>query len=215
MSTPALGRPVGADSEATRQRIMTATMRCVAEVGYTRATIREIARTADMTSGTLYHYFPNKSELVKATFKEATALAMPRFVRASDDQGSYLQRLVALLDEADSLMREYPYFAAFEQALREEGAQHLHLDATSATVFRSLWEIITEIVTSAAHQQALNPEVDIDGACGVLYALIRGLTERAAASTAEQQHVTLQAAKFLLRGTLFNGSQPRESDVRG
>jgi len=38
-----LGRPVGANAEQTRQRIVAATMRCVAEVGYSGATIREIA----------------------------------------------------------------------------------------------------------------------------------------------------------------------------
>ncbi|WP_155771713.1 TetR/AcrR family transcriptional regulator, partial [Mycobacterium asiaticum] len=58
-----LGRPVGASGEQTRQRIIAATMRCVAQAGYSRATIREIARTADVTSASLYNYFPNKAEL--------------------------------------------------------------------------------------------------------------------------------------------------------
>ncbi|WP_156746689.1 helix-turn-helix domain-containing protein, partial [Mycobacterium sp. E1715] len=48
-----LGRPVGADGEQTRTRIITAAMRTVAEMGYSRTTIREIARAADMTSGSL------------------------------------------------------------------------------------------------------------------------------------------------------------------
>ncbi|CAN5424427.1 TetR/AcrR family transcriptional regulator [soil metagenome] len=212
MSTSALGRPVGANSEETRQRIMAATMRCVGEVGYKQATIREIARAADMTSGTLYHYFPNKSELVKATFEESAARAVPRFVQASDGQGDYLRRLVSLLDESDRLMQEYPHFAAFEQALRDASAHHLELDVTSATVFKSLWDLITEIVTTAAAAGALSPDADVDGACGVLYALIRGLTERAATSSAEEQHATLQAAKLLVRGQLF-GSSTTESNT--
>ncbi|WP_156765898.1 TetR family transcriptional regulator, partial [Mycobacterium sp. E342] len=44
------GRPVGASGEETRQRIVVVTMRCVAEVGYAGATIREIARAANITS---------------------------------------------------------------------------------------------------------------------------------------------------------------------
>ncbi|WP_253875475.1 TetR/AcrR family transcriptional regulator, partial [Mycobacterium asiaticum] len=62
-----LGRPVGASGEQTRQRIIAAAMRCVAEMGYSQASIREIARTAGMTSASLYNYFPNKAELIKAT----------------------------------------------------------------------------------------------------------------------------------------------------
>jgi len=79
-----LGRPVGANSEETRKRILDATMRCVAEVGYSRATIREIARAAHMISGILYHYFPNKAELVKATFDGVATIAMPRLAQAAE-----------------------------------------------------------------------------------------------------------------------------------
>src|ERR1700753_3838993 len=73
-----LGRPVGAIGEQTRRRIITAAMRCVAEDGYSQATIREIARAADMTSGSLYHYFPNKSELLNATGAEIEEIVLPR-----------------------------------------------------------------------------------------------------------------------------------------
>ncbi|HEU4363020.1 MAG TPA: helix-turn-helix domain-containing protein, partial [Mycobacterium sp.] len=78
MPNPQLGRPVGASGEETRQRIIAATMRCVAEVGYSRATIREIARTANVTSANLYNYFPSKSELIKATIAARADIALPR-----------------------------------------------------------------------------------------------------------------------------------------
>ena len=77
-----LGRPVGASGEETRRRIIDATGRCVAEVGYSQATIREIARMAKVTSGTLYHYFPNKAELIRAAVAEITAVVVPRLVDA-------------------------------------------------------------------------------------------------------------------------------------
>ncbi len=78
-----LGRPVGASGEQTRRRIIAAAMRCVAEKGYSQASIREIAREAQITSGSLYHYFPNKSELLKATVKEIEEIALPRLRAAS------------------------------------------------------------------------------------------------------------------------------------
>ena len=33
---------------------------------------------AQMTSGSLYHYFPNKNDLVKATFDEMAEMSIPR-----------------------------------------------------------------------------------------------------------------------------------------
>src|SRR5689334_1313312 len=93
-----LGRPVGAHAQQTRRRIIAAAMRCVAEVGYSQATIREIAHAADMTSGSLYHYFPNKSELLKATGEEIEAIVLPR-LRAAADRDDAMDRLDAVLDE--------------------------------------------------------------------------------------------------------------------
>ncbi|WP_156624018.1 TetR/AcrR family transcriptional regulator, partial [Mycobacterium sp. 852002-40037_SCH5390672] len=87
-----LGRPVGADGEQTRARIITAAMRCVAEAGYARATIREIARAADMTSGSLYHYFPNKSALLEAAVAARTDVAVPRLRRAAARPGTAVTR---------------------------------------------------------------------------------------------------------------------------
>ncbi|HWS94211.1 MAG TPA: helix-turn-helix domain-containing protein, partial [Mycobacterium sp.] len=111
-----LGRPVGANGEQTRARIIAAAMRCVAELGYSQATIREIARAAEMTSGSLYHYFPNKSELLKATVREIEEIAFPRLRAAAARTDDVVGRLEAVLDESDRLMRDYPYLAAFDRA---------------------------------------------------------------------------------------------------
>ncbi|WP_156737883.1 TetR/AcrR family transcriptional regulator, partial [Mycobacterium scrofulaceum] len=101
-----LGRPVGADGEQTRTRIITAAMRCVAEKGYSRTTIREIARTADVTSASLYNYFPNKAELIKAAIAARTDVALPRLRAAAARSGSAVDRIEAVLDESGRLMRE-------------------------------------------------------------------------------------------------------------
>src|SRR5262245_3028356 len=112
-SGPQLGRPVGANGEQTRSRIITAAMRCVAEVGYSQATIREIARAAEMTSGSLYHYFPNKSELLRATGQEIEDIVLPRLRAAAARCDDVIDRLDAVLDESKQLIRDYPYLAAF------------------------------------------------------------------------------------------------------
>src|SRR5438309_4031560 len=104
-----LGRPVGANGEQTRQRIIASAMRCVAEVGYSQATIREIARAADMTSGSLYHYFPNKSELLQATGEEIEEIVAPRLRAAAGQHDDVNDRIDAVLDESTRLVRDYPY----------------------------------------------------------------------------------------------------------
>ena len=99
MAQTQLGRPVGASGEETRRRIIVATMRCVAQVGYSKATIREIARTADVTSASLYNYFPNKAELLKATIAARAEYAVPRLRQAAAGPGGAIDRIEAVLDE--------------------------------------------------------------------------------------------------------------------
>lgn len=198
---PQLGRPVGADAELTRARIISAAMRCVAEAGYTRATIREIARAADMTSGSLYHYFANKSELLEATVSEMDRIALPRLRAAAARADTVVDRLAAVLDESSRLMRDYPDLAALERAMRVIG--HEHGNRLQHSGPKALRDIITEVIGDARAQGALPDGTDPRAAVNAIHALARGLTERAASLGPDAYAATLDSAKGLLRGTLF------------
>jgi AcrR family transcriptional regulator len=198
-----VGRPVGADGEQTRVRIIGAAMRCVAEVGYPRATIREIARAAGMTSGSLYHYFPTKSALLNATVSEIDALARPRLRAAAARPDDVVGRLEAVLDEWDRLLREYPYLAAFDRAMRAESSAHTRGGRSRYPGLKALRDIVNEIVADAVARRALPPETDPGATVNAIHALTRGLTEQAANLAPAAYAATLRSAKELLRGTLF------------
>ncbi|PND56480.1 TetR family transcriptional regulator [Mycobacterium sp. ENV421] len=203
-----LGRPVGANSEETRQRILEATMRCVAAVGYSRTTIREIARAANMTSGSLYHYFPNKAELVKATFDEVATIAVPRLEQAAEDNTATIDKLMAVLDESVRVMQDYPLAVAFDRAIRAESPQHLHLAENSDTRFVALRNLIRDILSQGAREKVLGRGVDVESAANAVYMIFRGLNEYAASTPPpEEYHATVAALKQLLRGQLFGQSR--------
>jgi AcrR family transcriptional regulator len=197
-ATVALGRPVGASGEETRRRILNAAIRCVAEGGYSQATIREIARAADVTSGSLYNYFSTKRELLKATAQSIEELTLPRLRAAAQRETDVVDRLDALLDESDRLMREFPYLAAFERAMRAESGGDA--DKAGVQVIRVL---IAEIIDDARTAGTLAPDVEPDAVVDVLFALARGLTEQTTRSGKHPRRDTLATAKRLIRGTLF------------
>ncbi len=199
---PQLGRPVGADGEQTRARILGAAMRCVAEVGYSRATIREIARTAEMTSGSLYHYFPNKSELLDATVREIEEIAFPRLRAAASDADDVVDRIEAVLDEWARLLTEHPHLAAFDRAVRSENAAH-PAGRPRHTGPKALRANIAEVIENAWAAGLLPAGTEPRAAVDAIYALTRGLTERAAGLTPQAYAATLASAKRLIRGTLF------------
>jgi AcrR family transcriptional regulator len=196
-----LGRPVGANGEETRQRIIDATMRCVAEVGYERATIREIARLAQMTSGSLYHYFPNKTELIKATFDDWAELTIPRIAASAQRNDDFRERLVAVFDECDQLMREYPLIAAFDRAIRVGSARHLA--ESRDTLFSSLRGVIVDIIKQARREGALPRGTDVESVANSIYLVLQGMTDYGATSDPDEFHKTVKALKRLVSGTLF------------
>lgn len=223
-----LGRPVGASGEETRQRIIVATMRCVAQVGYARATIREIARMANVTSASLYNYFPNKSELIKATIAARAEAAIPRLRKAAAGPGDIADRIEAVLSECGNLMRKYPDLAAFEWAIRAEhvidvndrdaGGDSADLDLAESdrgAGFETFREIIDSLVQEAARNGDLGPEPDPRSAVEAVYALIYGLTELAATLPSEDYHAALNSAKVMVRGELFGaGTAPSAEGAR-
>jgi len=190
-----LGRPVGADGAQTRRRIITAAMRCVAEVGYSQATIREIARTADMTSGSLYHYFANKSDLFSATGEEIEEIVMPRLRTAIAQTDDVVDRLDAVLDESKRLILDYPYLTAFLRAMRAQ--------STAQPGSKALRDVVTEIVEDALVQGRLSAETDAGAAVEAICALTRGLSEQAAHLPPDDYDAMLSSAKRLIRGSPF------------
>ena len=56
--------------EDRREQILDAAMRVFAEKGYSRATNRDVAREAGITTGLIYYYFENKEALLQAVLEE-------------------------------------------------------------------------------------------------------------------------------------------------
>lgn len=176
-------------------------MRCVAEVGYSRATIREIARMAQMTSGSLYHYFPNKTELIKATFDDVAQMSIPRMAAAAQSSEHFRDRLMAVLDECDQMMREYPMIASFDHAIRVGSARHLAENRD--TLFSTLRAALLDIMEQAQRECQLRPGADADSAATAVFIVLKGLTDYGATSDPDEYHAAVDALKRLVGGTLF------------
>src|SRR5947209_16672542 len=64
--------------EDRREQIIDAAMCVFSQKGFTRATNKDIAREAGITSGLIYHYFKNKEALLKAVIEERSPLKVFR-----------------------------------------------------------------------------------------------------------------------------------------
>src|SRR5215208_1351008 len=81
----------------TRERIITAALELVAEGGYIAAQVAPVAERAAVAVGTVYRYFPSKSDLFAEVFRVASQHEVDamRAGAASTDGGSAAERIAA------------------------------------------------------------------------------------------------------------------------
>ncbi len=67
--------------EDRREQILDAALRVFAKKGFAKATNKDIAREAGITTGLIYHYFESKDALLKAIFEERSPLQLIRSIQ--------------------------------------------------------------------------------------------------------------------------------------
>lgn len=89
-------------SRVTRQRLLEATVRCLAEHGWQAATVSVIAADAGISRGALQHHFPTRESLVVAAleyvFEQRTAL-VEGLPEPTEDGAARVNSVVATLVE--------------------------------------------------------------------------------------------------------------------
>lgn len=70
---------------ATRERIVAAALDQLAEGGYSSASVQAVAARAGVATGSVYRYFPSKSELFAEVFRRASEGEMRLFAEATAD----------------------------------------------------------------------------------------------------------------------------------
>ncbi len=100
------------------QSIQEAAIRVISRKGMASATMQEIAEEAGVAKGTIYLYFRDREELVEKTFETAIGELHKRIDAALDAEGSFAQRLRAVITAKLSFFNENREFFRLYQTLR-------------------------------------------------------------------------------------------------
>ena len=138
-------------SRVTRQRLLESAVRCLAEYGWSAATVSVIADDAGISRGALQHHFPTREELVVAAleymFQERTA-RVEQLTAPTGDGAERVHTVVATLIDmfngdlfraalqawtaaaADEQVREViaPLERRFARSVHALAVQHLGVD---------------------------------------------------------------------------------------
>ena len=90
----------------TRERIVDAAMELFAFHGYGPTGLSEIARKADVQSGSLYHFFPTKEELLQAVLERRKQQLWPEVLQPVWDRfDDPIERVFKLLDQYRQMLQ--------------------------------------------------------------------------------------------------------------
>jgi AcrR family transcriptional regulator len=158
-----------------RAELATAALRTLAEQGYARTSLRDIAQNSEFSHGVLHYYFADKNELITYCVRQYKAECVKRY-----------DAIVATAASPDEFRKGFG--GAMAQTLREDAAMHrLWYDLRNQAMFderfradvldmdASLERMIWRIASRYAEQVQMPLGVDSP----VAYALMDGLFQHA------------------------------------
>lgn len=90
------------DHDAERRAIAMSCVELFAKKGYKGVTMRSIAQQADVSTGKLYHYFPDKRSIFISLFEATSTADLAKVAQAVDDNAPLAVRLSTLIEFADA-----------------------------------------------------------------------------------------------------------------
>ena len=158
-----------------RAQLADAALQTLAELGYARTSLREIAQNSQFSHGVLHYYFSDKEDLITHCVRQYEAACVTRY-----------DEIVAAASSAAELKRDFS--AAMAQTLRTDAPMHrLWYDLRNQSLFEEsfradvleidqrreemIWRVISRYASFAGFQVALSP--------GAAYAILDGLFQQA------------------------------------
>jgi AcrR family transcriptional regulator len=158
-----------------RAQLAAAALQTLAELGYARTSLRDIAQNSEFSHGVLHYYFSDKFELITYCVRQYKAECVTRY-----------DSVVATAGSPDEL--KHGFGAAMAATLREDAALHrLWYDLRNQSMFdeafradvheidQSLERMIWRIVTKLADLSGTPPAVT----SSLAYAMFDGLFQHA------------------------------------
>jgi AcrR family transcriptional regulator len=158
-----------------RAQLADAALQTLAELGYARTSLREIAQNSPFSHGVLHYYFSDKQDLITHCVRQYEAACVTRY-----------DEIVAAASSAGELKREFSM--AMAQTLRTDAPMHrLWYDLRNQSLFEEsfradvleidqrreamIWRVVSRYAELAQVSAALSP--------AAAYAILDGLFQQA------------------------------------
>ncbi|MGD9838622.1 MAG: TetR/AcrR family transcriptional regulator [Afipia sp.] len=159
---------------ARRIELAEAALATLAELGYARTSLREIAQKSEFTHGVLHYYFSDKFDLICCSVRYYKAKCVTRYDQITATAKSRGELLDGFLDKLAETIRTEAHMhrlwydlraqALFEDAFRED------VKAIDKSLEDMMWRVVSRYAQLGRKTPAISPEA--------LYALFDGLFQK-------------------------------------
>ncbi|HPI74221.1 MAG TPA: TetR/AcrR family transcriptional regulator, partial [bacterium] len=98
-----------------RERILKAAIKVFARDGFFLAKVEEIAKVADVATGTIYLYFENKDDLMISIFEEEMLPIIEHMRQELTAHESATDKLIVFINQHLNLIQDHPDMAQLMQ----------------------------------------------------------------------------------------------------
>jgi TetR/AcrR family transcriptional regulator, repressor for uid operon len=186
------------DSALNTQRrlaILEAASACFVKSGFHGTSMKDVCRAADMSPGTLYHYFRSKTEIIAGIIESEAEMTL-ELLSALKSTQDFFAALHEVLDVIASEVTEQDL--ALHSEIAAEILRQPRLRSAQVELDRQALEIISEALSKAQHETQVDPTLDVDVTAKLILTLIDGLLWRATLEGAISLREQIPATKQLL-----------------
>ncbi|WP_410660176.1 TetR/AcrR family transcriptional regulator [Amycolatopsis sp. lyj-112] len=159
-----------AKHEAKRRGILDAATMCFAEKGFEKTTTAEICRAAGISTGTLFHYFPNKRAVFVGIFEQDGDETAALIAAAAEIEDPWEAILHVIAHVSEQLLQ--PVAARLVLEVAAQCARDAELAGLVQGNDRALRDALVGLVTTAVEAGRIDPGLEPETVASWLVALV-------------------------------------------
>jgi TetR/AcrR family transcriptional repressor of nem operon len=166
---------LGPRKTTTRERLITTAAELFWRQGYSQTGVNEIIQQAQATSGSFYHFFPTKEDLLLAVVDHvAEVFETEVFDPASDETGDAVDRLFAILENYRRRLLEsgFTFASPMGSLAAEVSENHLPVRARLAEIQTAWTERIGQLLMESG--EPLPGGMDHAAVAGFVISVVEG-----------------------------------------
>lgn len=183
-----------------REFILDAATRVLTETGVDATTMDMIAREAELSKGTLYLYFKNKSELMLGIYERITSELNSRFARILQERRSGMHLIrhmgASYLDFVMSDPLNFAVIQFFENMRSSDVTEQTDLTARSEATSREAFGYIVQALQTGMKDGSIDDRYDPESLAIMIWSSSRGILQAAHMQSTDHPYQVFGASGF-------------------